>query len=223
MYWRNRRSVRRRASGRSVYNYARDYDPQVGRYVEADPIGLNGGSFSTYSYAGNNPISNEDPLGLMCTPGVGCYTTPAERAVAQSGNAVGYYQLACADGDSYACFAEHIAANDNWWGNVATDRLLNKLREAAKRNNQCINEDDTLNQIRAALAQAYANYLPQDPAAARWPSAEDVAQFHWDVFAQFGLPPSTFGGTPGGVWGGLVLPGYWCPNCTGYGRGGGLH
>jgi RHS repeat-associated protein len=32
------------------YNYFRNYDPQTGRYLESDPIGLMAGSVSTYSY-----------------------------------------------------------------------------------------------------------------------------------------------------------------------------
>jgi RHS repeat-associated protein len=47
-----------------VYNYSRDYDPQVGRYIESDPIGLAGRSYSTYLYASGSPISVADPLGL---------------------------------------------------------------------------------------------------------------------------------------------------------------
>ena len=45
------------------YNYERDYDPVVGRYVESDPIGIYGG-INTYSYGGAIPISRIDPLGL---------------------------------------------------------------------------------------------------------------------------------------------------------------
>ncbi|WP_236822536.1 RHS repeat-associated core domain-containing protein [Andreprevotia sp. IGB-42] len=49
-------------SGRH-YNYFRDYDPSTGRYVQSDPIGLAGGSFSTYAYVNGSPINNLDALG----------------------------------------------------------------------------------------------------------------------------------------------------------------
>jgi RHS repeat-associated protein len=45
-------------------NYARDYDPAVGRYVEPDPIGLDGG-IDPYRYVADNPVSLIDPLGLV--------------------------------------------------------------------------------------------------------------------------------------------------------------
>jgi RHS repeat-associated protein len=67
------------------YNFFRDYDPSVGRYIESDPIGLRGG-INPYAYVGGNPLSRFDPRG-MCMNGLSAAeTAESEATVALSNN-----------------------------------------------------------------------------------------------------------------------------------------
>ncbi|QQQ01289.1 RHS repeat domain-containing protein [Lysobacter enzymogenes] len=55
------------------YNYHRDYDSSVGRYVQSDPIGLTGGIL-LYGYSWSSPLINSDPFGLQPANTVVCGT-----------------------------------------------------------------------------------------------------------------------------------------------------
>jgi RHS repeat-associated protein len=47
------------------YYRARYYDPKIGRFVSADPVGFEGGDPNFYAYVGNSPTNWADPSGLQ--------------------------------------------------------------------------------------------------------------------------------------------------------------
>ena len=64
-----RQSAKGRAKANGTdYNYYRDYNPAVGRYVESDPIGLRGG-LNTYAFLLGNPLEFADTHGLQAASG----------------------------------------------------------------------------------------------------------------------------------------------------------
>ena len=62
-------------SGAGVYyNVWRWYAPDVGRYTRPDPLGINVDDYNVYSYAVENPLLFDDPLGqLVLGPGEKCH------------------------------------------------------------------------------------------------------------------------------------------------------
>ena len=73
------------------YNYFRDYDASTGRYIESDPIGLNGG-VNTFGYALSNPTRHVDPSGQWANVAVwGAFRFFGGRA---AGAAIGRYATA---------------------------------------------------------------------------------------------------------------------------------
>ena len=89
------------------YNYYRDYDPVTARYVESDPIGLDGG-FNTYLYANANSVSHWDPLGLFDFRNLFPKHSPALRQ-GEAIAAMAAYVVGKATGDELLC---EVAADD---------------------------------------------------------------------------------------------------------------
>jgi RHS repeat-associated protein len=73
--------------GLDYYN-ARWYDPQLGRFIQADTVIANANdpiSYDHYAYVGNNPINRTDPTGhAMCDDSGNCYLRPGESRPMQS-------------------------------------------------------------------------------------------------------------------------------------------
>jgi RHS repeat-associated protein len=206
------------------YNYFRDYEAATGRYSQSDPIGLEGG-YSTYAYVTNNPLKWTDRRGLACDQR-GCWTTPDEQQAATVGNWSGYYALACAGGDPYACRAGEVASNtgDGLRG-VLSDITNRKLDLSIVMNQPAVcpsdwRAEDLMRKkeaIRRGLMEArVAGLRGASPSNPRQVDRRDISTFHHRVFGNNGAGADAFGGDLWDAMHGAFFTGYeWCasPAC----------
>ncbi len=86
------------------YNFRRYYDPQIGRYISQDPIGIDGG-VNLYKYAEGDPLNTTDPTGECpyCIAYAGCFAScmlqdAAENAITGECNNFGESAKNCGIG-----------------------------------------------------------------------------------------------------------------------------
>lgn len=133
------------------YNYYRDYDPTIGRYIESDPIGIHGG-LNTYQYGRASPLNYIDPSGLWpvqddwqsSPPGRCSWSRYDELVTAKNRecgttHACGGDLLDCAEiarrvNQGYACLAARLAVMNECFGggDEVHKRQVQQTRQAIR-------------------------------------------------------------------------------------------
>jgi len=126
------------AEKHSWYNGFRDYDSTIGRYLQSDPIGVNGG-VNTYNYVLGNPLILTDLLGLIPAGGYppegpGDGETSSSSACITS-SAVGARNLAetAIDANDHKTLAVLAALMGQYDGNAQT--AYNSIKRKMKSEN----------------------------------------------------------------------------------------
>ncbi|WP_447894313.1 RHS repeat-associated core domain-containing protein [Vreelandella sp. GE22] len=197
------------------YNRHRYYDPQQGRYISQDPIGLRGGT-NLYGYVAN-PMGAVDPLGLtplsQCGQENALRETSMQRDLRLAEDVEGYYTARAEAGDAYAARALMVVRNECSSFDACIMASANfRLKSAAFFRGIDIDTKD----VQVRLMNAHANAVEQDDLGVPGLlNPVQIAEYHHDIFNDLGLPNSTFGGTPitGTPGEATVWDWLWCKGC----------
>jgi len=81
------------------YNYFRDYNPTLGRYIQANPIGVERGENHLYGFVKNNPVNFVDPFGLELADWCSNIQNSTARAICEGA----LTPLVCLSSDTACC------------------------------------------------------------------------------------------------------------------------
>lgn len=174
----------------TFYNYFRDYDPQTGRYVQSDPIGLAGG-INTYLYVSGNPLRYSDPLGLDPWDWDG----PGNTGVCAYYDEM-YEKTKC---DYYQTAGQICRGNRK---DVNTLVRIG-IAQAWASGRTTASESEILTNVRNSLAsydRAARSLGPTE--ACGCPKGDSIDIYHDLAFGNAGISPAFYGGNlwPQGVW-----------------------
>ena len=131
------------------YNWHRFYDPSTGRYISADPIGLNGG-MNLYAYVGGDPVNWVDPMGLIYMDRTHDYTKGEKHK--SDPNAITILVIDRGWGDIVkgvnAGWCSYIRGN---WNGGFVDCIENLENDLNQCNDPCNEEKNQLCQLKAKL------------------------------------------------------------------------
>ncbi|PIE74472.1 MAG: hypothetical protein CSA18_04900, partial [Deltaproteobacteria bacterium] len=117
-------------------NYFRDYAPNLGRYAESDPIGMDGG-INNYVYIGNRVSIYVDSYGLVFIPCEYTQTCPPDEKPDKT-VCIYYQNIANSQGCIYHDSAYKICIGSDDWFSQAANFLLESCKRQEEKAKNCI-------------------------------------------------------------------------------------
>jgi len=207
----------------ALYHYkARVYDAVLGRFLQTDPVGYQE-EWNLYAYVRNDPINGTDWTGRQVV-------TARERAFAAAGKVQAFWQSR-ADrgdpiGDTSLQYGEGEQRNEGvaFASNALDGALLAKHAASSPEGATLIPQGaieaavKERAEVRIDLMNAHIAAVDSDNSGVPHSlSANQIADYHHEVFEQHGLAASVFGGTPatGENWETTVTNAItgWCAQC----------